>query len=123
VSTSFLLEGVSSFGLDSNDLDFSNVKVVLSSQLDSERSGGNPWNVEFEDLLVVVSMLFPGSVVDILVEGSVVERAHAQHDVKVAQSVLAHILSVLDDDLLDDNGSVELDLPPGLVVIIGVVER
>jgi len=108
--------------LVSVDLDLGDVEVVLSSQLDSEGSGRNVGDVVGRDGLVLVSVLLPCGIVEVVGQLGVMESLVGEHDVEVAQSILALIGSVGDDDSLDDGGSIEVDLEPFLGSILGVVE-
>jgi len=88
------------------------VEVVLRGELDSEAVGSDVGDIESVNRLVSMLMLMPLGVIDGLLKRSVGEGPSGQQDVEVAQSILAHILSVLDDDSLNDSGSIELNLPP-----------
>jgi len=80
-------------------------------------------NIELKDLFMVLSMLLPDGMLDVSSKRSVMEWLRTQHNVKVAQSILAHILSVVENDLGDHLGSFKIHLPPGLTILIGVRER
>jgi len=114
------LTGHSNVG--SIDLDLGDMEVVLSGQLDSEGAGKDVGNVEGEDGLVVMSVLLPDGMVQVLGQSTVVEGRGSEQDVEVAQSLLALIGSVLDDDSIHHLGGIKVHLPPFLVGIVGVVE-